>query len=286
VERVIANGWRLSIRHVTTSRYAGEVFASYNEARLTPLTTPHQVVLDSRVEVEPNAMVHRYWDYWGTLVHTFDVNVPHTELTVVSTAVVDTAPTASANGASWHEFADPARADQFYEFLVPTSVVAADESLYALASELRAVAPTPRSAVVSAIDRVRDGMTYERGHTTTSTSAAEAWEQGSGVCQDFAHVTLALLRAMGVPARYVSGYLHPDDEARVGDAVTGESHAWVEAWLGEWAPFDPTNGEPVGRRHVVVARGRDYGDVAPIRGVYTGAASAGQEVVVEVTRVA
>jgi transglutaminase-like putative cysteine protease len=89
---------------------------------------------------------------------------------------------------------------------------------------------------------------------------------------------------MGIPARYVSGYLHPDEDARTGDVVSAESHAWVEAWLGDWAAFDPTNGAPVGHRHVVVARGREYSDVAPTRGVYTGAAAVGQDVTVEVTR--
>jgi transglutaminase-like putative cysteine protease len=277
-------GWRLAVRHATTSRYAGEVFASYNEARLTPARTGNQVVIESHVEVTPAAVVNRYRDYWGTVVHTFGVHVPHTELTVVGSAVVDTSQPTPTTNASWDDLADPARADEFYEFLAASGAVTADDALASLAIDILANAPTPRVAVGQVIDCVRERMVYERGHTTITTSAAEAWQQGSGVCQDFAHATLALLRSMGIPGRYVSGYLHPDHDARTGDVVTAESHAWIEAWLGDWAAFDPTNGDPVGHRHVVVARGREYNDVAPTRGVYTGAAAAGQDVTVQVTR--
>jgi transglutaminase-like putative cysteine protease len=116
------------------------------------------------------------------------------------------------------------------------------------------------------------------------TGAQEAWDQGQGVCQDIAHLTVALLREVGLPARYVSGYLHPEPEARPGDTVTGESHAWVEYWTGEWVAADPTNQAPVGECHVVVARGRDYADVPPLKGIYHGAPSSTMDVTVEVTR--
>ncbi len=127
--------------------------------------------------------------------------------------------------------------------------------------------------------------TYRRGVTRVSTSAVEAWEQGEGVCQDFAHLTLALLRAMRIPARYVSGYLHPHEDAVIGKPFVGESHAWVEWWSGSWVRFDPTNAIAAGERHVVVGRGRDYGDVAPLKGIYSGAPAGDLEVTVELTRV-
>jgi transglutaminase-like putative cysteine protease len=276
----------VAVRHTTTSRYAGEVFASYNEARLTPKHDAGQVVVDARVDVSPSVPVHRHEDYWDNVVHTFEVHAPHSELTVVGSAVVDTMPMARATGVSWADLDDPDRHDEFYEFLASTDMAAVDDALDAVASELKGAAATPEDAVRETIACAREHLAYERGHTTITTSAAEAWGQGSGVCQDFAHVSLALLRAMGVPARYVSGYLHPEPDAPVGEVVTGESHAWIEAWLGEWAPFDPTNGQPVDCRHVVVARGRDYVDVAPMRGVFTGAAATGQDVTVEVTRLA
>lgn len=113
---------------------------------------------------------------------------------------------------------------------------------------------------------------------------SEAWAQGRGVCQDFAHIALGALRGLGVAARYVSGYLHPDATAGVGGTVTGQSHAWVQWWVGEWFAFDPTNDRPAGLDHVVVATGRDYGDVSPFRGVISGGAGSRMTVEVQLTR--
>jgi transglutaminase-like putative cysteine protease len=284
VERV--TGWRLAIRHTTTSRYAGEVFASYNEARITPLRVEGQATIDAGVFVEPSAVLHTYRDYWGTIVHTFDVQRSHTALIVVSSAVVDSRAPTEEIDAPWDVITDDGQRDARFEYLVPTRATAADLALRAVADDLRSQSERPIEAVRGVIDRVRAHLEYERGVTTVSTSAAEAWSRGRGVCQDFAHVTLALLRALGVPARYVSGYVHPEPEGVVGETVRGESHAWVEAWTGDWAAFDPTLGVPVAERHVMVARARDYSDVAPMRGIYTGAAAAGQDVTVEVTRLA
>jgi transglutaminase-like putative cysteine protease len=113
----------------------------------------------------------------------------------------------------------------------------------------------------------------------------EAWSERKGVCQDLAHLTVGAVRSLGVPARYVSGYLH-DRDAPLGQAVTGESHAWVQWWDGEWTSFDPTNGRPAGPEHIVVARGRDYWDVPPHKGVYAGPPATSLGVEVEVARIA
>ena len=124
------------------------------------------------------------------------------------------------------------------------------------------------------------------GATGVRTNAQEAWDQRQGVCQDMAHVTVALLRAAGLPARYVSGYLHADPSAQPGQTITGESHAWVEYWTGTWRACDPTSGAPVRERHVVVARGRDYADIPPLKGIYHGAPASASAVSVEATRLA
>jgi transglutaminase-like putative cysteine protease len=124
------------------------------------------------------------------------------------------------------------------------------------------------------------------GSTGVRTDAQEAWDQGQGVCQDIAHVTVALLRAAGLPARYVSGYLHSDPAAEPGQTAVGESHAWVEYWAGSWRALDPTSGASVRERHVVVARGRDYADIPPLKGSYHGAPTSALDVTVEVTRLA
>ena len=116
------------------------------------------------------------------------------------------------------------------------------------------------------------------------TTVAEVLSHGSGVCQDFAHVNLALLRAMGIPSWYVSGYLHPQEDAPIGETLVGESHAWVAAFTGSVWPLDPTSMHRVAERHVRVAAGRDYHDVAPFRGIYAGRASQSLDVEVELVR--
>ena len=125
---------------------------------------------------------------------------------------------------------------------------------------------------------------YMHGITGVHSTAHEAWEARKGVCQDIAHITLGALREVGIPARYVSGYLHPRPSAAVGEPVTGESHAWVEWFAGEWQGFDPTNNIEIGDRHVLVGRGRDYGDVPPLRGVYAGPFKSHLHVKVTITR--
>jgi transglutaminase-like putative cysteine protease len=117
-------------------------------------------------------------------------------------------------------------------------------------------------------------------------SGLDALERGKGVCQDFAHLTLILLRGMGIPGRYVSGYLHPKRQAKVGKTVDGRSHAWIQAWTGSWWNYDPTNDTEISEQYISVGVGRDYSDVSPLKGVYSGQGATDLEVVVEVTRLA
>jgi transglutaminase-like putative cysteine protease len=278
--------WRIDVRHTTGYRYAGEVVSSYNEARLTPQSTAEQITIGARIDVDPPARLSPYWDYWGTLVHAFDLHVPHTELVVTATSTVETdafPSVAEATDVPWADVENPDVAERFYEYLVASRAVVIDDKLRAVAANLRAAA-TPAEAVFDVMHWVRGELVYEQGQTTVSTSALEAWHTGRGVCQDFVHLSVAVLRCMGIPARYASGYLHPDPDAAVDAPVVGESHAWAEAWLGEWRPFDPTNESAVAERHVLVGRGRDYHDVAPLKGIYTGAPSATPTVAVELTR--
>jgi len=275
--------WRIAIRHVTGYSYAKEVSSSYNEARITPLSTPRQLCLEARVEVSPSVRPRRYWDYWGTCVDAFDLHVPHTELAVTGTSVVETAtPERLAFGGGWDSLW--AAADQHAELLEVTAFTPYDERLAAVASELSGAASTPSEAALNACWWVRDQLEYQPGSTSVSTSGIEAWDHGAGVCQDFAHLSLGLLRSMGIPARYVSGYLHPFPDAGIGQAVNGQSHAWVEWWDADWHAFDPTNGVPAGERHVVVGRGRDYHDVTPLKGLFKGGPAKSLGVEVELTR--
>ena len=275
--------WRLRIRHTTGYRYDTEVVSSYNEARLAPQTESSQLTIASTVTTSPGATQQRYRDYWGTEVTAFDVHEPHAELEVTATSLVDTSDPREPEPVTWSGL-DAAR-DLHSELLVPSARTIPDAELLELAAEARSRL-SPYDVVLALSGTVRDRVAYQPGSTGVQTSALEAWQLGQGVCQDIAHVTLALLRAAGVPARYVSGYLHPQPEPVLGEVVAGESHAWVEAWLGGWWAFDPTNDLPVGLRHVSVARGRDYGDVPPLKGVYAGGGSQSLGVRVEVTRLA
>jgi transglutaminase-like putative cysteine protease len=128
----------------------------------------------------------------------------------------------------------------------------------------------PAETALAISNHVHDSMTYEPGSTGVQTSAAEAWSARRGVCQDYAHLVIGALRHVGIPARYVSGYLHPLSDAALGEPVVGESHAWVEWWLGEWVGHDPTNSTFVRDQHVTIGCGREYADVPPIKGVVAG----------------
>src|SRR3954454_14578675 len=144
----------------------------------------------------------------------------------------------------------------------------------------------PREAGHLVCRFVHEHMEYLTGSTNVKTNAMQAWTSGKGVCQDISHVSVGLLRALGLPARYVSGYLHPRPSAQIGQAVTGESHAWVEWWDGFWSCYDPTNVLEIGTRHVTLARGRDYTDVPPLKGIFSGPRSEGSKVTVEAPRLA
>ncbi len=274
---------QLRIRHTTGYAYEEPAAASYNEARMTPLTTQDQYVLRSRLEVTPTAWSQEYRDYWGTVVTAFEVHEPHEELTVVSTCTVETTPhRVDAERVGWEAL--PAVADEYCEYLVADDWVRPADGLVPRLDDLRAGAATPGDYATSVFGVVHEHLRYLPGVTEVTTTAAQAWDAGAGVCQDLAHVTLGALRHAGVPARYVSGYLHPSPDPVVGETVAGESHAWVEYWDGDWRGFDPTNAVEPGERHVVVARGRDYADNPPLRGIYSTEGGSELFVSVEITR--
>jgi transglutaminase-like putative cysteine protease len=278
--------WRVRVRHRTGYSYDGEVKSSFNEARMTPLSDSTQMTLESRLEVRPAPHTYRYRDYWGTEVTSFDIHTPHSEMVVTATSVVETfLRTPESGGLTWADLQSEQVADRQAEWLELTPRTDPDGELADLARTAAGASP-PTEAAVACVMAVRENMEYVFGATGVQSTGLDAWRERKGVCQDFAHVSLAMLRSLGLPARYVSGYLHPQDSAGIGDTVAGESHAWVEWWDGAWIGYDPTNGKPVGEQHVAVARGRDYDDVTPLKGIYSGAKSSALGVLVEVTRLA
>ncbi|MFV0253746.1 MAG: transglutaminase domain-containing protein [Beutenbergiaceae bacterium] len=275
---------RLHIMHRTTFAYDRNISASYNEARMRPADLAHQSVLYSRITATPATHHASYVDYWGATVTGFEILTPHEGLTVLAEARVDVGPASVGEMVGWDVLRSPQTADRMCEFLVPTSVTEPSPDLVELAESLVG-SHTPPQAAAAILNAVREQVEYVPGATGVHTRAVEAWQDRKGVCQDIAHLGAAALRSVGIPTRYVSGYLHPlAAEAQPGVPVTGQSHAWVEYWAGDWVGYDPTNQIPVNTHHVIVARGREYGDVAPIRGVYSGGGRSSQQVEVQITR--
>lgn len=278
--------WRMRVIHETGYAYKGPVTASYNEARLTPRSDSRQNVIINRVETAPATRSYRYVDYWGTLVTAFDLHAPHIELEVTSSSVVETdKPEPPATLLGWDDLRSGAVADRYHEYLTPTDHTPRSKKIDRVATQL-AKSHDPRHAVLAAVDWVRSQLSYVPGTTAVHYSGLDALNEGQGVCQDFAHLTLIVLRALGIPARYVSGYLHPMSDAAIGEAVEGESHAWIQAWTGSWWNYDPTNDTGINEQYISVGYGRSYADVAPLKGIYLGQGSSDLDVVVEMTRLA
>jgi transglutaminase-like putative cysteine protease len=277
----------LQVRHVTGFNYDGTADSSYNEARMTPVASAHQEVVDASLRVTPGAVQSTYRDYFGTIVTTFDLQEPHDRLEVVALATIKTfaVPQDIATLTRTELHAAPIR-DEFAEYLAPTARTMIDESVLQELHDMGIVGEDVVSTARAIVDWVRTRVAYVRGATLVSSTAQEVWDEQKGVCQDLTHVTISLLRGIGIPSRYVSGYLHSKPDAQLGETIVGESHAWVEFFCGTWIGIDPTNAESIGVHHVIVAKGREYGDVPPLKGIYRGGPSSALGVVVEVTRVA
>jgi transglutaminase-like putative cysteine protease len=279
---------RYRIQHTSRYEYDRRVATSFNEARLTPMQTPWQIRLESNIVIEPMTWSYRYADYWGTEVRVFEANTLHRSLEVRATSLVevDASRRPVPTAVDWGHLRDQTVRDEYVEYLSQTPTTAPPPELVDQADSIAADNP-PAEAARLIGEAVHDAMTYRSGVTEVHTRAAEAWDARIGVCQDYVHLVVGALRHVGVPARYVSGYLYPAEEPRIGDTAFGESHAWVECWLGEWAAFDPTNLAPVAERHVMVGAGRDYDDVPPIKGIVAGVHNTvGLSVTVELTRLA
>lgn len=277
---------RIRIRHTTGYRYEKPAMASYNESRMLPSSSDGQFVIYSNLDIRPNTSINTYEDYWGTKVVSFDVLSPHTELQLTATSLVEVRPRLSGgHDLSWEQLAKVSqRATQYVEQLAQTTRTRPTDDLVAAAQEIKDASSSPGEAASAIARLVGEEMEYMSGVTHVHTLASEAWPNRKGVCQDIAHITIGALRAVGIPARYVSGYLHPKREPVIGETIRGESHAWLEWFTGEWNAWDPTNLIDIGERHVKVGLGRDYNDVPPLRGVYAGAGKSQLFVSVEITK--
>jgi len=277
-------GRQLRVVHHTGYRYPKGVMASHNEARMTPRSNREQLVLATTLEISPTAWTYPFRDYWGTHVTAFEISAPHDRLTVVATSTVEVGDRPSAGqGLSWQQVGDPALAETHVEMLQASDHVEPPAELRALAQSVRRDAATPAEAVHAVVNAIRGRVEYVPGSTEVQTRATEVWQARAGVCQDLVHLGLGALRSIGVPARYVSGYVIASRDPAVGQPQTGESHAWLQYWDGQWVGLDPTNDSPPGDFHVELGTGRDYFDVPPLKGVYAGPSLSDMFVEVEIT---
>ena len=277
---------RLRIHHTTSFTYEGQVEASYNELRMRAMMSDRQFVLTETLTATPITSQHPFIDYWGTRVSSIEILTPHTGLDVVAESLVEVSPPPTPSASlDWQAITQAATTSlALTELLETTALTAPTPDMVETIHQIKAKATSPDHCARDISQWIYSSMTYQFGVTQVHSTAAEAWEEKKGVCQDISHLVLGALRTAGIPARYVSGYYHPQPDAALGETVTGESHAWVEWFTGGFTGHDPTNDQDIGERHVVIGKGRDYSDVPPIRGIYDGPPASEHSVRVELTR--
>lgn len=272
------------ITHVTSYAYEHPAAEAYLETRLTPPNTPHQTVLRRALMIDPETPTSAYTDYFGNNTEFFSLPWRHRSLVIVNESVVRTHPQPLPE-AGLAVVVDEARQifasapEQHYDYLQATDAVGRHREAHQWARKFLIGRTTLAEALPRLNHAVYEEFAYESGSTENSTPIEVVWKQRRGVCQDFTHIMLSVLRTAGIPARYVCGYIETDPPApRPGDTrrrLVGAvaTHAWVEVLLPglTWVGLDPTNDKYCDDRHVVVSYGRDYSDATPIRGTFKGA---------------
>lgn len=267
----------LAIRYISRFEYDEPVRESHNMLRACPADTEHQRLLSYRVRTSPSARLMTFTDYWGTRVDAFGITEPHRFLQVIAEAAVETSPAPTADDVTVGLGAyDDDVERRHAEYLQRTRHTTWNAGLADLARDAIGGEKRAEDAIVALERAVKQQLEYAPGTTYIGVDVAELVETGTGVCQDFAHLGIALARSVGMPARYVSGYLYASDQA-TGDVpsdaeVEIQTHAWFEVLIPGWGwrAVDPTNPGLVGERHVKIGHGRDYDDVMPLRGVFHG----------------
>lgn len=268
---------KLEIVHSTRYRYSGPIAETVMEVRLRPMDGNGQRCLDFELDISSGIKPRTYLDGYGNNVHYFNLVRPHTRLSVISRSLVETGGELDA---------DPGEdlVDDFLRFRSPVKDV---PGVRELADRHPIADPGSGAAVEQALDEltltISREFAYDRAVTTVYSAVDEVLELRAGVCQDFAHLFIAVARAMGVPARYVSGYIHVPG----GAGSTSASHAWAEGWVPGrgWVGYDATRPVRTSENHVRLAVGRDYTDAAPTRGIYVGSATGTMSVSVRTRQV-
>ena len=276
-----------SVRHITSFRYEPAVRESVMEVRMQPRTDFRQRCLSFSLNIDPRASMMVYRDFYGNAVHNFDIPERHRFIEVIAQAIVDVLPARPLDPEAvgdWHELDERVAQTDYWEMLLPSHFARPTELLEKLAGELDLRRRgNPLELLQELNGKLYEMFDYAPNTTEVDSPIDDALIARRGVCQDFAHIMITLVRQLKIPCRYVSGYLYHQDKSK-DRSPAGATHAWVEAYLGElgWVAFDPTNNLEGCDRHVRVAVGRDYSDVPPTRGVYKGEAESELSVVVTV----
>ena len=279
-----------AIRYLSEYDYDGDVVDNLNALRVKPAATARQRCDEFAVRLTPEVRLHRHTDYFGTEVVEFEVSRPHRSLTIDVRARVSTQPYGEPPQSTWEALQDPSYREAGGEFLLATDDAPGDPVLEQLLLESGAT-ESPVETVMLVARLIPDRFEYRRGATFVDSRIADLLSAGAGVCQDFVHLGLCLLRRHGIAARYVSGYLFAagSDESR--ESVEVDTHAWLEALMPMpdgadpvWVGVDPTNRVIAGETHVKIGHGRHYFDVPPVKGVYRGQASSSLTASVTMTR--
>jgi transglutaminase-like putative cysteine protease len=280
-----------NVRHTTTFRYQPAVRESVMEVRLQPRSDGDQRCLNFTLRVDPSANVMQYRDFMGNTVHHFDIAGPHSQLKITAESAVEvqivTHPR-SADCGDWSDLDAQVAGDDYWEMLLPSHFAQQSPLLDDLAKELKCERRGNPLALLTELNAaIYRLFAYVPNSTKVDSPIEDALQSRQGVCQDFAHIMIALVRRLKIPCRYVSGYMFHRDEKEKDRSLEGASHAWVEAIVPRlgWIAFDPTNNLVGGDRHIRVAIGRDYADVPPTKGVYKGDAQSELSVGVTVSPV-
>ncbi len=277
-----------TVSHVTRFRYSMPITESIMEVRIQPRSEGFQRCLDFRLHTNPRSLIMNYRGELGNRVHHFDVPNKHSQLTITAHAFVEVmAPPEIPEALSpdaWQELDEMTANDEHWDMLMPSRFARPSELLYELTHELGLQRRDDPLTVLHELNTaIREKFEYSQKNTQVDSPIDVALSQRRGVCQDFAHIMITLVRELKIPCRYVSGYLYHQSSARDRSADDA-THAWVEALLPGlgWVGFDPTNSSIAGERHIRVAIGRDYADVPPTRGVFRGKAESELTVAVKV----
>jgi transglutaminase-like putative cysteine protease len=281
---------RFALRYHAEYRYDPPVYDQHNVLRVRPASTPLQRVRNFRLSIDPSARTRSHVDYFGTEATEFNVPGEHDRLAITAEAEVTTQPPPDVAWGTWDATRAPRYTDAAGEFLLHTADEPSNGALHDLHEAV--LGESPHEALVRVCEVIPDRFEYRPGATFVGSTVDDLLAGGAGVCQDFVHLALILLRHQGIGARYVSGYLFAAPEDGGEDSVEVDTHAWIEALLPggdggalEWIGADPTNRKLAGEEHVKIGHGRHYSDVAPIRGVYRGpAGESAHDVSVQMTR--